>query len=344
MTLEDRVLSARLLPDAVLRRIIRTRVKGVQRGYDRLGDQQQLERELALLGEFESGPLTVHADEANEQHYEVPADFFRWVLGPRLKYSCCYWPDGVTSLAHAEEAMLRLTAERAGLADGQNILDLGCGWGSLALWIAQHYPRSRVVAVSNSHSQRQFIERRAEAAGLTNLEVLTAEVGEFDPAKRFDRIVSVEMLEHVRNHKVLMERLATWLKPEGCLFVHVFCHRRHLYAFDVGDGGWMSRYFFTGGVMPSWDYLPRYQEQLSLIQSWQVDGRHYAATLCSWAENLEHERDRVLPLLENVYGPERARLWYVRWRIFFMACEETFALDSGQAYFVAHYLFSKTAL
>jgi cyclopropane-fatty-acyl-phospholipid synthase len=342
VTLEDRVLSAGLLPDPILRRVIRSRVEGVQERFDRLSESDQTEREAAVLARFESGPVTVHADTANQQHYELPAPFFEWVLGPRLKYSCCFWGEGQTSLGRAEEAMLELTAERAGLADGQEILDLGCGWGSLALWAAERYPAGRVMAVSNSRVQKEFIEARAARSGLANIEVVTAEVGQFEPRERFDRVVSVEMLEHVRNHKVLMERLATWLRPEGRLFVHVFCHRRHLYAFDPDDGGWMSRHFFSGGVMPSWDYLTRYQDGLSLLDRWKVDGRHYAATLRTWLESLDRHRDRVMPLLEATYGRDRARLWLARWRIFFMACEETFALDSGQAYFVGHYLFSRS--
>ena len=305
MTLEDRVLSAGLLPDPVLRRIIHSRVEGVQEGFDSLSAPEQAEREATVLARFESGPVTVHADTANEQHYELPAPFFEWLLGPRLKYSCCYWREGETNLAQAEEAMLELTAERADLAEGQDILDLGCGWGSLALWAAERYPSSRVVAVSNSHVQRHFIEERAARSGLGNVEAVTAKVGSFEPRERFDRVVSVEMLEHVRNHKVLMGRLATWLRPEGRLFVHVFCHRRHLYAFDPDDGGWMSRYFFSGGVMPSWDYLARYQDGLSLLDRWKVDGQHYAKTLRVWLENLDRHRDQVMPLLEAVVRPRR---------------------------------------
>ena len=341
--LENRVLASGALPDWLLRRVIRSRVKGLVKRFDRLSEQEQAEREAAVVAGFESGPITVNADDANRQHYDLPPAFFEAVLGPRLKYSCCYWPEGVTSLAQAEEAMLELTAERAGLGDGQDILDLGCGWGSLALWAAERYPRSRVVAMSNSNIQRSFIEKLRAQRGLDNLDVVTAEVGGFEPREHFDRVVSVEMFEHVRNHRALLDQVAGWLKPEGRLFVHVFCHRRHLYAFEpAGDGGWMAGHFFSGGVMPSWDHLTRYQDSLSLVNRWEVDGRHYCRTLRAWLDNLDRGRGRVMPLLEATYGHERAGLWFAYWRVFFITCEETFALDSGRAYFVGHYLFSNT--
>jgi cyclopropane-fatty-acyl-phospholipid synthase len=341
--LENRVLASRVLPDRLLRRVVRSRVRGLVRDFDRRTAQEQADQEATLVAGFESGPITVNADDANRQHYELPPEFFEAVLGPRLKYSCCYWPTGVTGLAQAEEAMLELTAERAGLCDGQDILDLGCGWGSLALWAAERYPSSRVLAMSNSNAQRGFIENLRGQRGLGNLEVATAEVGRFEPQRRFDRVVSLEMFEHARNHRALLDRVAGWLKPQGRLFVHVFCHRRHLYAFEpAGDGGWMARHFFSGGVMPSWDYLTRYQGSLSLVDRWEVGGRHYSTTLRAWLDNLDRNRGRVMPLIEATYGHERASLWFARWRVFFMACEETFSLDSGRAYFVAHYLFSKT--
>jgi len=342
--LEDSVLASGLLPDLLLRRVILSRVRGLEKSFDRLSAEERAAREAAVLVGFESGPITVNADDANRQHYDLPPEFFGLVLGPRHKYSCCYWDAATSGLAQAEEAMLELTAERADLCDGQDILDLGCGWGSLSLWAAERFPRSRVVAMSNSHTQRRFIEKLREERGLRNLEVVTTEVGGFVPHRRFDRVVSIEMFEHVRNHRALMERVGGWLRPEGRLFVHVFCHRRHLYPFEPdAGGGWMTRHFFSGGMMPSWDYLTRYQAGLSLLDRWEVSGHHYALTLRSWLENLDNHRDEVLPLLAATYGRDRAHLWFARWRIFFMACEQTFSLDSGHAYFVAHYLFSKPA-
>lgn len=366
MRLHERLLATGVIPDALLRRVIRARVRHLVRGLDRLTPQQQAEREAALVAAFESGPVTINTADANRQHYELPPAFFAHVLGPRFKYSCCQWSTGggdgadrggtgegvggrgrgrgtADSLARAEEAMLELTAERAGLANGQSILDLGCGWGSFALWAAERYPAGRVVAVSNSSAQRRFIEYLRQERGLGNLQVITADVGHFEPGEHFDRVVSVEMLEHVRNHRLLLERVADWLNPEGRLFVHVFCHRRHLYAFEPGaTGGWMARHFFSGGIMPSWDYLTRYQTGLPLADRWEVDGREYARTLRAWLQNLDRRRDEVMPILESVYGRELSRLWLQYWRIFFMACEETFALDEGRSYFVGHYLFSRS--
>lgn len=339
--LEDWVLASGLLPERALRRLIRSRVEGLLDGFARLSPDQEAARVRALLAAFESGPVTINTDDANRQHYELPPEFFRVILGPRLKYSSCYWPDGVTHLAAAEDAMLALTAERAGLLDGQRILDLGCGWGSLSLWAAERFPGSRIVAVSNSHTQRRFIEDLRDRRGLANLEVITAEVGSFEPQGLFDRVVSVEMLEHVRNHGELLRRIAGWLAPGGTLFVHVFCNRRFIYAFDPqGPGDWMAHHFFSGGVMPSWDHLPRYQSDLALVDRWEVGGSHYALTLRAWLRRLDQGRDEIMPVLRATYGRTQARLWLAYWRVFLMACEETFALASGTEYFVGHYLFS----
>ncbi len=339
--LQDRLLAKGLIPDLALRRIVRSRVKGLVDGFERLGPEGRAEHERAVLARLDSGPIAVKTDEANRQHYDLPSEFFRVVLGPRMKYSCCLWPSSVRSLAEAEEAMLSLTAERAGLDNDQCILDLGCGWGSLALWAGERYPRSRVVALSNSREQGSFIERTCRERGIGNVEVITAEVGRFEADRRFDRIVSVEMFEHLRNHGELLRRIAGWLQPDGRLFVHVFCHRRQVYEFDPeGTGGWMAQHFFAGGMMPSWDYLTFYQEHLALAERWQVGGEHYAGTLRAWLENLDRQRDLVLPILGQAYGVDQARLRLAHWRLFFMACEETFALASGSEHFVGHYLFA----
>jgi cyclopropane-fatty-acyl-phospholipid synthase len=339
--LQDRLLERGLIPDLVLRRIVRARVKGLVEDFERIGPDARAARERAVLDRLDSGPIAVETDEANRQHYDVPPEFFRLVLGPRMKYSCCLWPPSVHGLGEAEETMFSLTAERADLGDGQSILDLGCGWGSLALWAGERYPHSRVVALSNSLEQGSFIERRCQARGIRNVEVVTAEVGQFAPGRRFDRIVSVEMFEHLRNHGELMRRIAGWLQPDGRLFVHVFCHRRQVYEFDAGGtGSWMARHFFCGGMMPSWDYLTFYQEHLGLADRWQVGGEHYALTLRAWLANLDRRRDRVLPVLERTYGADLAGLRLAHWRLFFIACEETFALASGTEYCVGHYLFA----
>jgi cyclopropane-fatty-acyl-phospholipid synthase len=285
----------------------------------------------------EEGPIAVETDAANSQHYEVPTELFELALGPRLKYSGAYWPTGIERLADAEVAMLRLTAERAQLEDGQDILELGCGWGSLTLHMARTFPHARITAVSNSASQRRHIEARAPA----NVRVLTADMRTFQPEGRFDRVVSVEMFEHMRNLPELFRRISTWMAPEGKLFAHVFCHRAHSYLFGTeAHDDWMGRYFFTGGMMPSYDLLPSLDRQLGLEERWAVNGKHYARTARAWRENIEAERATVMSVLTRAYGADAAR-WFHRWRLFFLACEELFGYRSGSEWLVGHYRFAR---
>jgi cyclopropane-fatty-acyl-phospholipid synthase len=271
----------------------------------------------------------------------VPAEFFGAVLGPQRKYSSGYWPAGVTSLAAAEEAALADTALHAGLADGQRILELGCGWGSLTLWMAERFTRSRIIAVSNSHSQRAFITAEAARRGFTNIEVITRDINEFTTGARFDRVVSVEMFEHLRNWPEIFRRVASWLEPDGRFFMHVFTHRSTPYAFDVRDAtDWMSRHFFSGGMMPSTELALRCQEHLALRAQWRWDGTHYARTAEAWLDNLDARRTEVWPLLAETYGARQAVLWWRRWRLFFLSCAELFGFDRGQEWGVSHYLFA----
>ena len=317
-----------LVPEPVLRAGIRAvcalRLRQ-ERGRDR----------SALIEQLRAGDIAIETAAANAQHYEVPVAFFLRVLGPYLKYSSCYWPAGVATLGAAEAAMLELTAERAGLADGQRILDLGCGWGSLALWAAARYPASRIVAISNSRTQRAHIEATAAARGLTNLEVRTADVRTLElPRGTFDRVVSVEMFEHVRNHAALLRRIASWLAPGGALFVHVFAHTRYVYPFeDEGASDWMAREFFTGGIMPSADLFAHFSDALAIAEQWQVPGTHYARTAEAWYDNLMRHRGELEPLVG------RAR--FQRWRVFFLACAELFGYRGGREWIVAHYRFRK---
>jgi cyclopropane-fatty-acyl-phospholipid synthase len=288
----------------------------------------------ALIDELSAAPIAIDTDAANAQHYEVPAAFFQRVLGPRLKYSGCYWPTGIDTLGEAEEEMLELTAERAALADGQHVLDLGCGWGSFSLWAAARYPASRFVAVSNSHSQRAFVVTAARAAGLANLEVITADVRTLALDRRFDRVVSIEMFEHMRNHRALLARIAGWLAPGGRLFVHVFAHRRWAYPFaDDGAADWMARAFFTGGLMPSADLLRRFDDDLCVEAQWHVGGTHYARTAEAWHANLLAHRRELVALLGD---PRR----FHRWRVFFLACAELFGYRDGTEWHVSHYRFA----
>jgi len=279
---------------------------------------------------------------ANEQHYEVPAAFFALALGPHRKYSSAWWPAGTTTLADAEAMALAATCAHAELENGQTILELGCGWGSLTLWMAARYPRSHITAVSNSHSQRAWILAEAARRGLANVDVITADMNHFDIGSRFDRILSVEMFEHMRNWRRLFERVHAWLRPRGRFFMHVFCHRSTPYFFvDGGPSDWMSRHFFSGGMMPSDELALRVQGPLCLQRRWRWDGRHYEKTANAWLANLDARRAEALPLLAATYGEGNAVHWLQRWRIFFMACAEVFGHRDGQEWWVSHYLFER---
>ncbi|HUP09521.1 MAG TPA: cyclopropane-fatty-acyl-phospholipid synthase family protein [Caldimonas sp.] len=300
----------------------------------------------AFVAAMREAPIALVPEKANEQHYEVPAEFFGHVLGRHRKYSSGWWPQGVETLDAAEAAALQATCERAGLADGQHVLELGCGWGSLSLWVAERFPASRITAVSNSHSQRAWIEAEARRRGLVNLQVVTANVVELEPAAsgRFDRIVSVEMFEHLRNWPEMFRRVAGWLVPDGRFFMHVFVHRSTPYAFeDRDESDWMARHFFSGGMMPSDDLALRFQDDLRLLSRWRWDGMHYARTAEAWLARMDARRDAVWPILERTYGREQAGLWWMRWRLFFLSCAELFGHDDGQAWWVAHYLFEPRA-
>ncbi len=332
-----RIVDSGVVPERVLRAGIRAicalRLREQRRGLD-----EEQARHQALVEELRRSDVAIETTAANAQHYEVPAAFFAAVLGPHLKYSSCYWPAGVETLEEAEAAMLALTAERAGLVDGQDVLDLGCGWGSLTLWAAQRYPRSRFVAVSNAQPQRAFIEAQAATRGLTNVRVVTGDVRTLElPARGFDRVVSIEMFEHMRNYERLLARIATWLRPGGALFVHVFAHHRYAYPFeDAGGSDWMAREFFTGGLMPSAQLLHAFQRDLVITDEWHLAGTHYARTAEAWYGNLVARRREVMDILDAAYGDE-ARARYQRWRVFFLACAEMFGYRRGREWLVAHY-------
>ena len=305
-------------------------------------------------------PVAVATREANEQHYEVPAAFYEKVLGARFKYSCCDYglraerpgqPLPLPDLEQAEETMLARTCERARIEDGMRILDLGCGWGSLSLWLAEHYPNAEILAVSNSKTQREHIVARADRAGLTNLRVRTADANHFDPSSelgdsassKFDRVVSIEMFEHMRGWPALFERISSWLAPDGRLFLHYFCHRTTPYYFEVrNESDWMSKYFFTGGIMPSYDLAAQFPEHLAVEESYHVDGRHYERTCNDWLARLDARRDEIMPIMAETYGEADAAMWLTCWRFFFMACAELFGHRSGSEWFVAHHRLAPT--
>ena len=333
------------IPDAVVRRgiraLLRARLDGLE-AHNAEAAAALTERFVAHMDAAAVAPL---AALANQQHYEVPASFFEQVLGPNRKYSSCLFEPGCTSLAAAEQAALRVTCQRAVLIDGQDVLELGCGWGSLSLWMAAHYPASRITAVSNSNSQREYIAAQATARGFKNLQVITCDMNLFDAGQSYDRIVSVEMFEHMRNWRALFERVASWLRVDGKFFMHVFCHRAVPYAFEVsGPEDWMSQHFFSGGMMPS-DELPvRFQDHLKLSARWRWDGRHYEQTANAWLANMDAHRTEIWPILESLYGAAEALRWWSRWRMFFMSCAELWGMDSGQQWWVSHYLYTRRAL
>lgn len=329
-----------LIPDALtrigVRRLCRQRLADEQSG-DAVASW---DRFRTLLAELRESPIAIETDAANEQHYEVPPAFFKLCLGRRLKYSSCYYPDGTESLDQAEEKMLALYGERAELADGMDILELGCGWGSLTLWMAERFPNARITGVSNSRPQREHIEAECRARGLSNVRIVTCDVNRLQLDQSFDRVVSIEMFEHMRNYQSLLARIASWLKPGGKLFVHIFCHRELMYPFEVkGRSDWMSKYFFTGGLMPAADTLLHFQRDLVIEEEWRLSGRHYERTANHWLENQDRNRDAVLKVLASAYGAEHAKLWHQRWRMFWMACAELFGLDEGNQWLVGHYRF-----
>ncbi len=285
--------------------------------------------------------IAIETQAANDQHYEVSPAFFETVLGPHRKYSCCWYDREETSLGEAESDMLSRTCSRAALRDGMNILELGCGWGSLTLWMAERFPSSTITAVSNSHAQRATIEKLARERNLTNVTVVTDDINQYRPHDQFDRVVSVEMFEHVRNHTALLERIHDWLKPEGKLFIHVFCHRSHTYDYeDRGDNDWMTRHFFSGGMMPSHHYFDTLPVPFSETRSWVVNGTHYARTCRDWLARLDEHHEILLPLLRDGKNPCSPEIQLQRWRMFFMACEELFAYNQGTEWHVGHYLLS----
>lgn len=334
----DFILNRNVVPDWLLRQTIRlllARRLTLEAHKERVAQDSY---KADLVASLRHSPVALSPETANEQHYELPSDFFQLVLGQQLKYSSAYWSAGVTTLDQAEETMLALTCQRAEIQDGDRVLDLGCGWGSLSLYIARRFPQCEVVGVSNSRTQREFIEAQAHQTNLTNLSLITADMNQFDIASRFDRVVSVEMFEHMRNYELLLERIAGWLKPTGRLFVHVFAHRYFAYPFE-NDNSWLARNFFTGGLMPSDDLLLHFQRDMLIEQHWHLSGLHYHRTCEAWLTNLYRHQSQILHLFAEHYEQPLGR--WVAWKIFFMACSELFRFKNGTEWGVSHYLFRK---
>ena len=343
-----RLLERDLVPDKLIRSRIRALLAARLQEEDQGDPARQQQRLMDLVRQLRASPIAINTAAANEQHYEVPTEFYLHALGKHLKYSSCYYErqdeDPAAGLDAAEARMLALTCERARLRDGERILELGCGWGSLSLWMAERYPAARITAVSNSRSQKAFIDARAAERGLSNLEIVTSDINAlaFPPDTRFDRVVSVEMFEHMRNYEELLRRVASWMRPGATLFVHIFTHNRYAYPFEVRDEtDWMARFFFTGGIMPSDDLLHYFQRNVTLIDHWQVPGWHYQLTSEAWLANQDRHRTELMPILAATYGADQATKWWVYWRVFFMSCAELFGYNQGREWLVSHYLFEK---
>ena len=331
-----------LLPDAIIRlgirRLCRQRLVDASNINETLMEQEH----AAWIDVLKESPIALVPEKANEQHYEVPPRLFELVLGDRLKYSSGLWPEGVSSLDESEVAMLKLTTDRAGLVDGQDVLELGCGWGSLTLYMAECFPKSKITAVSNSNDQRQFIEARCEERNLKNVEIITADMNDFETTKLFDRVISIEMFEHMRNYEKLLGRVNVWLKNKGKLFVHIFSNQKIAYPFeDNDDADWMAREFFSGGQMPSHRLLMSFPGQMKIEKDWRVSGTHYEKTSLAWLQKMDKNKAEVLELFKKTYGESDANSWFQRWRIFFMSCEVLFGFNRGSEWGVSHYLFEK---
>jgi cyclopropane-fatty-acyl-phospholipid synthase len=342
MQMKNFLLEKGWLPDFLVRRYVRGQCQ------KRLNDEHKAEQDFLLfLKDFALSislyPIALETAEANIQHYEVSTDFFRHVLGKRMKYSSCYWPleKNDSTIDSAEDAMLSISCERAEIHNGMDILELGCGWGSMTLYLAAHYPASKITAVSNSATQKAYIDQQAKKLGFTNVEVVTADMNDFQIAKKFDRVISIEMFEHMRNWGKLLSHISEWLKIDGKLFIHIFTFDGRPYLYDAQDpDDWMARNFFASGMMPCPSLIHQFNRLFNVTHQWKIVGTHYQKTLNAWLENMDASKADLYPLFEKEYNGDALKFWN-HWRVFFMACAEVFGFEKGEKWFVSHYLLEK---
>ncbi len=341
-TFIESLLEKNQIPDFLIRNRIRQLLEVRIKDETKATQELQQAHLLRIIEELKQSPIAINTAEANEQHYEVPTAFFQLVMGKHMKYSSCYWNADTHTLSDAETLALTDTCKHAELQNGMKILELGCGWGSLTMFMAAAYPNAQITAVSNSATQKQYIDATCTERGLKNVRIITADMNDFMLDEQFDRVVSVEMFEHMRNYKLLMKKISSMLKPDGKLFVHIFTHKAFTYYFEVADeNDWMSKYFFTGGIMPSDDLLLYFNEDLKISNHWHWDGTHYQKTAECWLQNMDAHKGEVMPILAQTYGAGNATKWWVYWRMFFMACAELWGYKNGKEWFVSHYLFTK---
>ena len=341
----DSLVEKNKIPDFIIRQNIRKLLTQRLQDENKGSTEAQQAHLMQLIEELKESAIAVNTQEANEQHYELPTEFYQYCLGKHLKYSCGYWKEGVTELDESERDMLQLTCIRADLHDGQDVLELGCGWGSLSLYMAVNFPKSRFTVISNSRSQKRYIDEQIQKRGICNLNTITADINAFTTTQVFDRVVSVEMFEHMRNYQKLLEKISRFLKKDGKLFVHIFSHKEFAYKFEVFDeSDWMSKYFFTGGIMPSDHLLLYFNDHITIEKHWHVNGMHYSKTAEAWLLNMDKHKKEIIPIFEQTYGKENALKWWVYWRIFYMACAELWGYNNGDEWMVSHYLFNKKQL
>jgi len=339
------LLEKNRVPDFLLRKGIRNLLQQRLNEEKKDSCEEQQAHLMQLIAELKASPIAINTLDANEQHYEVPTAFYQYCLGPHLKYSSGYWKPGVTDIETSERDMLELTCSRADLQPNQTVLELGCGWGSLSLFMSAKYPSSTFTVVSNSRTQKMHIDETAKQRGITNLTVITMDMNVFDVDAQFDRVVSVEMFEHMRNYELLMKKVASKLKPDGKLFVHIFTHKEFAYKFEVKDDtDWMSKYFFTGGIMPSDDLLSYFNNDLKVVNHWHVSGQHYQKTSEAWLARMDANKTAIMPLFESTYGKDQAVKWWSFWRIFFLSCAELWGFNKGEEWIVSHYVFAKAKI